>query len=235
MKEMFLLFFPLILLGSMKADISYAQKRFDNSIVNFGVKAGLNALSSTSYEVYSGDVLLDNNSQTNKYGYLFNVFARINLDRFFMQPEIEWSHYRQELNFALPLSLEENTYGHKQTLEVGENSVILYALTGYHIVRNGPYVINCYIGGAIRANYKTEYEFKNRFSHTEYNNRRYNYEGIIGSSLNIGIIHFNIRYHFNFPNTNIKMSDIDNVGDSYQDISFKKNENILSFSCGVMF
>jgi hypothetical protein len=231
-KFRYLALFLLILLGLMKNGTSFAQKSFDNKTLNIGIKAGLNALSSTHYEIYFDDVLLNGGDRTNKYGYLFNTFVRINLDRFFMQPEIEWDHYRQEFNFALPISLEENIYGREQTLEINENALNLCVLAGFHIVKTGPYIINCFLGGSIRTNYKTEYKFKSNFSSTEYN-QRYNYTGIIGSSLNISIIHFDVRYHFNFPNTN--MSNINSLANDYQGISFRKNENILSFSCGAMF
>lgn len=228
-----LVVFSLIVLCSMSARLAWSQKTYDNDIFNFGVKLGLNALSSTSYKIYFEDSRLDNGKVVNKEGYHINAFARINLDKFFMQPEFEWARYKQNCVFALPISLEENTYEKPQTLNVKENTANVYVLVGYHIVKNGPYIINAYLGGGGRLNYKTKYELRNT-PFTDKDNR-YNYSGIIGTSMNIGIIHFDIRYHFNFPNTNIKLSEINGAPDNYKDISFKKNENILSFSCGVMF
>ena len=229
-----LVLFLLIMSASMKTSVSYAQKNFDHSVLNFGIKIGLNALSSTSYNIYYEDIALNRGEQVNKYGYLINAFARINLDRFFMQPELEWNHYRQECIFSLPISLEENTYQSPTAMGVNDNSANVNVLTGYHIEKNGLYIINCYLGGALRMNYKTEYNFKESYALVD-QSYRYHYSGILGSSLNIGIIHFDIRYQFIFPNTNIEMSKIHSISDNYQGITIKKNENILSFSCGVMF
>lgn len=228
-----LVIFSLIVFHSMNIHPVWSQKTYDNDVFNFGVKIGLNSLTSTSYKVYFEDSKLDVGKVINKNGYLLNGFARINLDRFFMQPEFEWSRYQQECVFAIPISLEENTYENTQTLDMNENAANVYVLVGYHIVKNGPYIINAYLGGGGRMNYKTKYKFRD-YSFTDRDNR-YNYSGIIGTSINVGIIHFDIRYHFNFPDTDINLSGINGTPEKYRNISFKKNENILSFSCGVMF
>ena len=224
----------LLFLVSVKSSPLYAQKNFENKVFDIGFKIGLNALSTMNYEVYSEDVALDHGNWFNKYGYSAGLFGRINLGNYFMQPEIEWNHYRQECIFALPASPDLSSYQAPQSMEVNKNSANIYVLTGYNITRSGPYLINCYIGGAVRLNYKTEYKLHNYNSYLE-QSLQYNYAGVIGSSLNIGVIHFDIRYQFNYPNTNLNLSDIKEIPESFHGIVLKKNENILSFSCGVMF
>lgn len=226
--------FSLLFLISMTIGNAYSQKILENSVINLGLKLGLNALATTGYEVYMDEQLLENGSYKNKNGYLLNGFVRINLDRFFMQPEFEWNQYRQEANFALPVSGEENSYQSIQTLEINNNSFNVYVLTGYNIVKNGPYIVNIYMGASVKTIYKTNF---NLLNDDEYIKRsfNYNYTGIFGMSLNVGIIHFDARYQFNFPNTDLNFDTIKDIPERYHGLSIRKNENILSFSCGIMF
>lgn len=214
---------------------SFAQKNLDNSIVNLGLRVGLNSLSSTHYDVYYNDLETGTENYRNKIGYLVNGFFRINLDHFFMQPEIEWNLYRQNCSFALPSQTEENTFEPDQTLTINRNSIDLNVLTGYNIVRTGPYLINCYIGGSFKTDVRTSFKLKGTGTDYLVDKWQYHYSGIMGCSMNIGIIHFDIRYQFNRPDNDLKIAEIDGIPEKYHPLKLRKNENILSFSCGVMF
>lgn len=229
-----ILFFSVILFFTLQTENVFGQKKFENSIINYGFKIGLNALSTTDYEVYNNDVLLHAGSYKNKNGFLANGFFRINLDRFFMQPEIEWNQYRQEVFFALPIDLEAGTYESSQGMEIDNKTFNIYVLTGYHIIRNGPYIVNLYLGGSFKSYFRTAYDLHNVEKFVEHN-YNYNFSGLFGISMNIGIIHFDARYQINFPNTDLSLSSISGFSERFNGIVLKKNENILSFSCGIMF
>ena len=226
-------FFLLLIFISVSGQKVYAQyDTYEYSVVNFGIRAGMNALSTNHYRLLLGESALENTSNENNIGYGFAGHARINLGNVFMQPEFSWNLYKQRFSFALPdedvaVALLRNITAKSY---IGTSAV----LVGYNIVKDGPYLLSFIAGPSIKYTYKTDYKSKNEVNFTD-RTARYNYTGIVGFSVSISKIHFDIRYEFNMPHSNVVFNDISNAPELFKDISIKKNENILSFSCGLMF
>jgi hypothetical protein len=208
----------------------YAQK----ARVNFGIKAGVNALSTNYYDPYFGENSLSNGSFTNKNGYLVSAFMRINYDRVFLQPELTWNYYLQECFFSLPIEDTENEYYPETKLDIDSRSLNANILFGYNIIKSNPFLFNFYIGTSFKGIYSRDYDtnFGRKFSENEV---LLNYTGIVGLSLNISKLHFDMRYELNQSNTNLDLSKIPDFPEKFHGVTLKKNENILSFSCGIMF
>ena len=226
----------LIVILSMKETQSYAQQEqeYYKSPVNWGVKVGLNALSTTVYEIYYNDIEVPNGSYTNKNGYMVSAFLRINLDHFFMQPEASWNYYRQECSFTKPIEGTENSYYPATSLKINSSSANINILAGYHIVKNGPYIFNFYAGASVKSVYQTDFTTRTDYHYTS-KDMQYNITGILGFSMNIAKLHFDVRYELSQSDTNLELSKIPDFPEDYHGLLIKKNENILSFSCGVMF
>ena len=220
--------FPILLIFLMTGNHVQAQSKR----INWGFKLGLNALSTTSYEAYSGEEILPNSSYVNKNGYLINAFVRFNLQSIFLQPEIAWNNYRRECSFALPA---ENTNGYlpATSFDLNSKAVNVNFLVGYNIVDDRPYLLGFFIGTSFIGTYKTNYS--SNIDHFSNDKLRLNYAGILGFYINISNIHFDFRYEFNRPNTNLDFGEVSGSPYSYRSIVLEKNENILSFSCGLMF
>jgi len=199
---------------------------------NWGARLGLNAVSIRSYEVYSDDEILPNSSYTNKNGYLITAFARFNINRVFLQPELAWNEYNRTCSFSLPIENTDNYY-QPSDLDINSKSINTNFLVGYNIIHDYPFLFGIYIGSAFIGTYRTDYSVEMGESISK-NDLSLNYTGILGFSINISNIYFDLRYEMCLPNDNLSLRDL-NFPERYQNVRIKKTESMLSFSCGVMF
>jgi hypothetical protein len=209
-----------------------AQTPMPDLSFNWGIMFGLNALSSTNYDVYSDGVAIGNSQFKNKVGYNVTSFFKINFKHVFLQPELATNIYRQEFSFVLP---DENFAGIANK-KVALNSYTgnATALLGYYIVENRPYRINVFVGTSFRYTYRTDYKLNDVTKMTD-KGAKYGYTGVAGFSISISTVHFDIRYELNLPNSDIEMNEIEGIPETFKNISVRKNENILNFSFGLMF
>ena len=199
---------------------------------NLGVRFGLNAISITSYEAYKADEILPNSSYTNKNGYLTAVFARFNLDRIFLQPELAWNEYNRTCSFSLPLE-NSNSYHQPSDLNINSKSINTNFLVGYNIIRDHPFSFGLYIGSAFIGTYQANYSIGTDELYNK-SDLSLNYTGILGVSINIHKIYFDLRFETSLPNANLNLSGIPDFPERFHDVRIKKTESILSFSCGIM-
>jgi hypothetical protein len=199
--------------------------------LNWGIRLGLNAVSITNYEVFNGDEALTNASYTNKNGYLVNAFARFNMKRLFLQPELGWNNYHRTCSFSLPV---ENNSSYHTDLDIHSKAVNANCLLGYNIVHDYPFLLGVFIGTSFMGTYKTDYSIDpaQSFSQTGLS---LNYSGILGFSINISKIYFDLRYAMSLPDSKLNLTEIPGFPNNYQNTAIKKTESILSFSVGVMF
>jgi hypothetical protein len=221
----------LIIFFSMTENQSFAQQKK----INWGIKVGINALSTTHYETFYEGEAIPNDSYTNKTGYLINAFTRFNVKRLFLQPEIAWNYYRMGASFSFPIENATNTsYASPTYLDVNSSTIRTNFLVGYNVVHSDPFIFSAFIGSSFAGTYKTQYttsmdeDYSNIDIHVKYS-------GFGGFAIIISKIYFDLRYEINQPNTNLNLRDIPEFSEKYQGISLKKNENILNFSCGLIF
>ena len=208
---------------------SFAQRpRQEKSpVFNWGIKTGLESLSMTHYNVFSNETELSNAAYKNQSGFYINTFFRVNLKRVFLQPGVEWSRYDQDFSFDL-LS-EENV-----NISTRSQNTNINALIGYNIVKNGPFLLNLLAGPSFCFNYKNKYDLSPEISLLERKSHTYTY-GIIGFSINIARIHFDIRYKLNVFDTDIHFDEMPDRPEMLDGIVIRKNANVLGFACGVLF
>lgn len=203
-----------------------------NDVINLGFRLGYNALSTANYEVYSGDTKLINDSYTNRTGYSLSGFLRINLDRFFLQPEIGWNVYKQTFSFSLPLDIENNWTAPYQ-LSKSTQAVAMNILVGYNLTKNDPFSFNLFIGPALKYNYYSKYESDNLVFKDF--NTHYNTYGTMGFSFAISSFYADVRYEISIIDTDIDFGEISEAPEHFAPLLLRKNENILSFACGMFF
>jgi hypothetical protein len=212
-----------------------AYPQYDNykySVFNWGVRVGFNALSTNHYNPLLGGVSI-NGAYTNKVGYNLTGFARINLSRVFVQPELSWNLYRQGFSIST-FPDETNSIGTAGNISSDSYSGNVTTLIGYNIVRNGPFCLNFVAGPSFKYTYRTNYKMRDEDNFTD-KKTHYNYAGVVGFSVNISKIYFGIRYEFNKPNSDIYFNNIPDRPESLNGVFIRKNENALGFSCGVIF
>jgi hypothetical protein len=213
---------------------AYTQQfiKYDHRVFNFGLRAGLNATSISHYKVYVEGEELENGLHQNKTGLAAALFMRINLKYLFLQPEIGISKNNRDLTFLLPTG----DGGHISTvLSAKTNTAKVNVLLGYNLIKNGPFLFNIIAGTSLGYNYKTWYSSSLIESQFSEDTPYYNTNGIVGFTINITKVYFDIRYEMSLLSTNTKFDKIPNKLQSFNGMVINKNENILSFSCGVMF
>lgn len=200
---------------------------------NWGFRFGLNATSVTKYSAYQGNEILTNSSYTNKTGSLLIGFARFNINRVFLQPEVAWNEYHRTCSFAFPIE-NSNSYFPSINLNINSKAVNTNFLVGYNIVYNYPFLFGFYFGSSFIGTYGTNYSMGTGKTFTK-TGLLLNYSGILGFSINISRIYFDLRYEMSLPNADLAIKDIPDFPEDYQNVKIKKMEDILSLSFGVMF
>ncbi|MDR1370658.1 MAG: PorT family protein [Dysgonamonadaceae bacterium] len=202
-----------------------------SKVVNWGVRVGINALDFIEVGAIQHDVELGNVSYTNKVGFTGGAFFRVNLSNFFMQPEVAYNYTQEKFSFgrlteAGTSSLQTDVNVHYRTLSIP-------VVAGCNIVKQDHYLLSVYLGPDFRYSYRTSFDLES--AHFVDKSPQYNINALIGFSLNVSHLFFDFRYEINRPDTDIHFADVANAPEFIKDISVKKNENILSFSCGFMF
>jgi len=200
---------------------------------NWGLRFGLNAVSINNYEVYDAGDLLANTSYTNKNGYFITGFARYNIDRFFLQPEIAWNEYRRTCSFSFPVEGANSIYP-PINLDINSKNISTNFLVGYNIINDYPFLFGAFFGSSFTGTFRTNYsmETDKTLSKTGFS---LNYSGILGFSINISRIYFDLRYEMCLPNADINLKNIPDFPENFKNVKIKKNESILDFSVGMMF
>jgi hypothetical protein len=205
---------------------SFAQsERF-----NYGFKIGLNALSTTRYNTYYAGDTTSGGFYSNKNGYLIGTFFRVNYSKLFMQPEIAWNYHQQKCGFMIP---DANTHSIK-ALDIDMDAVNTNLLLGYDIIKEKPFLFSIYAGASFKWTYKIKYKISEDNNYSGKSDFLC-YAGILGFSANISKFYFDFRYEINQPNTDLDFSDIPDIPEAYKGVVLEKNENVLSFSIGMMF
>ena len=220
----------------LAGSFAFGQERypFNRKVVNWGLKAGFNASAMMHLQVLQGEEEeeLANASFRNKSGTDITGFFRINLDQFFVQPELGWTRLNNDISFSIPS--EDNS---QQLVELSfkNQSVNVNGLIGYNLIKTGPFVFNVIAGSSLRYRFSSRYSILRPESEYRDTNPSYKPYGLLGFSMNISNVHFDIRYAISLLTTNIDFDDISDKPDWLGGVSVHKLENVLSFSCGVMF
>jgi len=223
--------FVLLLLFFLFVTENQSFAQFER--VNYGFKIGLNALSTIRYNTfYAGDPT-SGGSYTDKNGYLAGIFLRVNYSKLFLQPEATWNYHQQGCGFMVPNADNSTTYL-SRSMNINMDALNTNLLLGFNIIMNKPYLFDAYLGASLKWTYKIRYKISNEQIFSGRNDFLC-YAGIIGFSINISKLYFDFRYELNQPNTNLDFSKISGIPDTYRGVFLKKNENVLSFSIGMMF
>jgi hypothetical protein len=200
---------------------------------NYGFKVGLNALSATRYNTSYAGVATSDGNYTNKNGYSVGAFFRINYSKLFLQPELTWNYHQQKCGFMIPNASNSDAYLLK-ALDIDLDAVHTNMLLGYDIIRSRPFLFSAYAGTSLKWTYKIKYAISDEHTYSGESDL-FCYAGILGFAVHIAKVYFDFRYEINQPNTNLDFNDIPDIPDAYKGVFLDKNENILSFSIGLMF
>lgn len=209
--------------------------------VNIGIKAGFNSSMFLVSDLKINDVTIDEIQNNYKIGYFGALFMRINMKKHFIQPEISYNVSRCEITFDKLGSQHPDIEPDYASVNSTIHSIDLPVLYGYNIVKQGPYGMSLFAGPKIRYlwNKKNKINFDN-FDQQRIHEKLYpfNVSAVIGVGVNISRIFLDFRYEQGLHNISksVTYDHIDTEGNpEVNNIVFRRRDNVLSFSLGVIF
>ena len=166
---------------------------------------------------------------------------RFNMKRHFIQPEISYNISRCEITFDKLGSQHPDIEPDYASVNSTIHSVDFPLLYGYHVVRQGPYSMSLFAGPKLRYlwNQKNKITFENFDQQGIHESLHpFNASAVIGVSVSISRIFFDFRYEQGLHNLSksVTYDNIDVEGKpEVSNITFRRRDNVLSFSLGVIF
>lgn len=230
-KSSLILFFALIIPCCLVAQENEKQLRF-----NYGAKVGFQAIAYNNPEFDIKGYEFDSNTlHSNKIGYTIAPFARLTMDKVYVQSECIFGITRHSFDFKDVRKNENNTILVNQpTYNLQTTCLQVPIVVGYNIVQEGKYVMSLFTGP------KTKFVFT-AHSHQEFNHFEYYdleeilkkrcYYWEIGLGVKIGYVFFDFIYDWGITKASeYIVSNIEN-----QKFRSDRRDHIFSFSVGVIF
>lgn len=215
--------------------------RPNNSRFNIGVKAGFNASMFLVSDFKIQDVTINEIQNNYRVGYFGALFMRINMKKHFVQPEVSYNVSKCEIMFDKLGSHHPDIEPDYASVFSVIHSVDFPVLYGYNVVKNGPYGMSIFVGPKLRYIWgkKNEITFEN-FDQKGIDERLYpfNLSAVIGVGVSISRIFFDFRYEQGLHNISKSVTyDSINTDEStgVSNIIFRRRDQVLSFSFGVIF
>lgn len=235
---------PVLLLFVLLLSLSAQAQNFihiEDKMFNFGAKVGFNSTLPVINSLKIDDVEAEDIRVQYKVGYQASAFCRININRFFIQPDLSWYRTEGDIRFSLPETTETNGAGSaiksSDQLKLKSSSLEMPVMIGYYLVKEGPYALSMMVGPKFKYNYKVRYT--TRFSEVtnEYINDSTPFGIGIATGLGVSIarLFFEFTYEFGINTIESDFKDRSSLKPVGRNISIDKRTNMLSFSLGFLF
>lgn len=222
-----------------------AQKFNDirDNAFNWGGKVGFSTTFPIVNSLVISDRAADNISLQYKVGYLAAAFARVNIDRFFIQPSLSWRYSEGDIRFDMPADNNEvNNPGNIVTtsnnqLQYKMASLELPVMIGYYMVKEGPYALSLMVGPNIKYNYKTRYTTSLTSTPHEYRSDSTPFGINIATGLGVSIwrLFFDFTYEFGLNEIESGFKEKNSNLPAENSMTIDKRTNAMSFSLGFLF
>ncbi len=218
MKKYLLL--PILTLITITPLFSQTNKSIVDKTINWGLRIGFNSSFPTySVEGEAGDISID---AINKVGYMSELFFRVNINKFFLQPELSLNLLKQELNIA--------SEAHNETYKMNVYSSDMSAIIGYNTVKYDVFAFNVLLGPKIKYAYNID---SGVYTNTEDNLGIYNVYITSGVGVSVYRITFDFRYNIALLKNHMDIRR--NQPTFFNSLRVYDRADILSFSFGFIF
>ena len=205
--------------------------------INYGFKAGFTSTLFLVSDFQFGETQIEEVQNNYKIGYFASLFMRINFDRHFIQPEFSYGIDRSNLTFdKSSIGTDVTPKGTKASIESTIHNLEMPIIYGYNIIKEEPYSMALF--GVPKFRYILTGPSNIKFTNINLNHivetiHRLNLSFTFGVSVAISRIFFDFRYDIGLHNLS-KHGAYESEG-TVSPISFKRRDNVLSFSLGVIF
>lgn len=205
---------------------------------NFGIKGGFTSSLFLVSDITLNGIRVEEVQNNYKIGYFGSLFARVNFNRHFLQPEVSYNVNRCNITFDKPTT--DEVLPEEASITSSIHSIDVPILYGYNIIKEGPYSMALFGGPKLRYiwNKKSHVTFEN-FGMQEINEELYplNLSCTVGIAVTISPIFFDFRYDIGLHNISRKViHNVEAGGEQVADkVRFHRRDNVLSFSLGCFF
>ena len=223
-----------------------AQKfiKIEDKTFNWGGKVGVNAALPIVKSLTIDNQEMEDIRLQYKVGYQAAVFARVNIDRFYIQPSLAWQYTEGDIRFNIPQTENSLPYGTNTQLPIGKNRITYKSATlevpvmiGYYLVKEGPYALSMMFGPNIKYNYKTRYstDMTDRPREFEDDNTPFGISIAAGLGVSIWRLFLDFSYEFGLNEVASDFREIGTEANQKGTLNIEKRTNIMSFSLGFLF
>lgn len=221
---------------------NYEEKTF-----NWGGKIGLNAAIPIVESITINGIEMENINQQYKVGYEASIFARLNIQRFYIQPAFSWQYTQGEIRFNIPTGSDSPSLpngfifqneGTPNLITYKAATLVVPVMIGYYIIKEGPFALSLMLGPNLKYNYKTHYStnLTDQARKFEDDNTPFGLGLATGVGVSIGRLFFDFNYEFGL---NEVVSDFYEIGKNNVSndnlLRIEKRTNTMSFSLGFLF
>ncbi|MCQ2074814.1 MAG: PorT family protein [Bacteroidaceae bacterium] len=208
--------------------------------VNFGIAAGCASTSLYMREISIGDFTTSNYSRSPEVCYLFDAFARININRCYLQTGVSYYNNVSSVSFDVPKDINANSREGMitRTLSVSGQNLQIPAIFGFYIIRQAPYYMSLFAGPELsiplKSTYRSDYS---GFGSAGTIDDLYpvNWKMTLGICFNISCVFLNFGYDFDLRaqsdgtiRPNVPLPDV-------SEVVMRRTSGMLHFSVGLMF
>lgn len=223
-----------------------AQKfiKIEDKTFNWGGKVGVNAALPIVKSLTIDNQEMEDIRLQYKVGYQAAVFARANIDRFYIQPSLAWQYTEGDIRFNIPQTENSLPDGTNTQMPIGKNRITYKSATlevpvmiGYYLVKEGPYALSMMFGPNIKYNYKTRYstDMTDRPREFEDDNTPFGISIAAGLGVSIWRLFLDFSYEFGLNEVASDFREIGTEANQKGTLNIEKRTNIMSFSLGFLF
>lgn len=224
----------------------HAQKfiQIKDKAFNWGGKVGFSSTFPIINSLTINDVKAEDINMQYKVGYLASVFARVNIEHFFIQPNLSWRYAEGDIRFNIPekegdIPLFPNNlsiYSSNQ-IKYKTASIELPVMVGFYLVKEGPYALSMMIGPNIRYTYKSNYTTNMKDFPQEYTTDNTPFGVSIATGLGVSIWRLFLDFTYEFGINQVESDFKDRLSHlpTEGSMSIDRRTNAMSFSLGFLF
>ena len=198
-----------------------AQKfiKIEDKTFNWGGKVGVNAALPIVKSLTIDNQEMEDIRLQYKVGYQAAVFARVNIDRFYIQPSLAWQYTEGDIRFNIPQTENSLPDGTNTQMPIGKNRITY---------KSGP---------NIKYNYKTRYstDMTDRPREFEDDNTPFGISIAAGLGVSIWRLFLDFSYEFGLNEVASDFREIGTEANQKGTLNIEKRTNIMSFSLGFLF
>ncbi|MDR2475011.1 MAG: PorT family protein [Bacteroidales bacterium] len=206
-----------------------------NKRIDVGLKGGFNSDICMIDEFNIGGNIIDYSENIYRVGLSTSLFMRLNLGKTYLQLEPSYHFSRGGLEFSFFNAKRESNLAN---LSWEFNSLSSPLLFGYHLIKEPPYGLNCFVGPKISRIFQSNNNFSIDIDNypLKFDFKSVSFSAVIGIGLNISGLFFDFRYELGLSHTLNDITYINPFAENpFGKIHLKNRMNSMSFLLGYIF